>query len=294
MNLRWLRLAAPSLLIGLAGTGFATTDDTSAKQRLTHEQLQTFVGTWIAKTTGESAPYLVLKFKETNGALTGSTTHMRIALTGKGKITGSPARPGESSLDNLTIWGSDLSFTWNGEARFPGIQARFVVKGTQQALLVIALRPEDTQQVQKIMKENPGTSGFTPVIALSRETEAAHEMRKESPTERWEVTFMAAFINTAEAQYKFKNGRYADYATLLHSGQLKETLGHEFHIAPDSYESETDPLPGYHLRLLIPPDAGSYQLFIREKTQDCGMGIFTDETGAIFEGNAADCPVKRN
>jgi hypothetical protein len=100
---------------------------------------------------------------------------------------------------------------------------------------------------------------------------------------------MARLINTAEAQYKFTNGRYADYSTLLHSGQLKETDGHEFKISPRNLESETDPLPGYRLRLLIPSDASSYQLSIREKTADCGRGLFSDETGVIFEGQPVKC-----
>src|SRR5437773_9415602 len=71
----------------------------------------------------------------------------------------------------------------------------------------------------------------------------------------------------------------------------RETDGHEFKVSPTNLESETDPLPGYRLRLLIPSDASSYQLSIREKTADCGRGLFSDETGVIFEGHAVECPV---
>jgi hypothetical protein len=103
---------------------------------------------------------------------------------------------------------------------------------------------------------------------------------------------MARLINTAEAQYKFANGHYADYRTLLYSGQLKQTVEHEFTLSPGHLESEADPLPGYLVRLSLAADAGSYQLSIREKAGDCGVGLFTDETGVIMEGRVAGCPLR--
>ena len=99
---------------------------------------------------------------------------------------------------------------------------------------------------------------------------------------------LVGLINTAEAQYKFAHGVYADYAKLLRSGQLKDTGGREFTVLPWNLQSETDPLPGYRLRLLVAPHGVSYQLSIQQATADCGTGLFSDETGVIFEGHALD------
>jgi len=101
---------------------------------------------------------------------------------------------------------------------------------------------------------------------------------------------MAKLINTAESQYNFANGSYADYHTLVQSGQLEDTDRREFKILPEHFRSETNPLPGYGLRLLLSPDAHAYQLSIQEQEADCGIKLFTDETGIILEGHAFDCP----
>ena len=292
MKFQWARPALLTLLIGLVAVSLVTVGCAAPAQTnrvSTYGPLTAFVGTWTARTQGESTPYLVLKLKESNGKLTGTTTHLKIKVNGNGKITGGPGMPGESPLLDLKSWGSDLGFIWNGDSRLQGVQAKFMVQGTEQALLVLILPPEKMQAAQETILESPGA--FNPVISLSREMETDNKMQTESSVEHWEAVFMARLINTAEAQYKFTNGRYADYNTLLHSGQLKETDGHEFKVSPRNLESETDPLPGYRLRLLISTDASSYQLSIREKTADCGSGLLSDETGVIFEGHPVECQV---
>lgn len=288
MKARPVRL---TLLIGLVAVSLVTVGLTFAalaqeNQVQTYDPLTAFVGTWTARTQGESTPYLVLRLKESDGKLTGTTTHLKMKVADGGGITGSPEMPGESPLGDLKVWGSDLTFIWDGDSRLQSVEAKFMVQGTEQALLVLILLPEKMKAAQEIFTDSHGApTGFSPVISLSREMETDDKMQTESSVDHWEAGFMASLINTAEAQYKFTNGRYADYRTLLHSGQLKETVGHEFTLSPTNLESETDPLPGYRLCLLIPQDASSYQLSIREKTTDCGWGFFSDETGVIFEGH---------
>jgi hypothetical protein len=289
MNLRLPKLASLARLIVLISAGFVTACLAQAQQVSNFDPLQAFSGTWTATSPGETAPYLKLTFTESNGQLTGLSTHFKMAVIGKGLVVGSPVELGESPVADVKIRPGDLSFTWDGDTRWPATQAKFSLQGTERAILVFGL-PAETQQ--KIMRENPGAQGFAPVIALSRETEAGRATPTKPPGGPWEIAFMARLINTAEAQYKFKNGHYADYATLIHSGQLEETLGHEFHIAPDNYKSETDPLPGYRLNLSLAPDAGSYRLSIQEKAKAdrCGVSLATDETGIISDGKPADCP----
>jgi hypothetical protein len=114
---------------------------------------------------------------------------------------------------------------------------------------------------------------------------ACFEKQQESSAEKWEVTTVASLINAAEFQYRFANGIYVDYPTLVRSGQLQKTRG-QFTVAPKTVQSVSDPLPGYLIRLVVTPDGRSYQLSIQEKTfVDCALGIFRDETGIIFDAH---------
>lgn len=254
------------------------------------DSLHAFVGTWIARTSGENVPFLVLKLREKNGKLSGTINQFKIAVTATGAIVGTQGMPGDSPIEDLGVSDGDLGFVWNSDARLRGDRVKFVLQGTKKAQLVIMVSAE---QIRKVMADNPGAGGFNPVIYLNRELESENEKQAAAPSEKsWEPGMMAALINTAEAQYKFATGVYADYPTLLQSGQLRETGGREFTALPGNLQSISDPLPGFRLHLLTSPNDGSYQLSIQEKAKDCGVGFFTDETGVIFEGRPSGCAVK--
>lgn len=93
-------------------------------------------------------------------------------------------------------------------------------------------------------------------------------------------------VKRGSFQYRFAHRIYADYPTLVRSGQLQKTAGRQFTFAPKTVESVSDPLPGYLIRVVITPDGRSYQLSIQKKTfVDCAPGLFSDETGIIFDGH---------
>lgn len=283
------RSATPRLtvVLGIAFLGLAplTTPALAQTDRATYDPLNAFVGTWAARAPGEHTPFLVLKLRESNGVLRGTMSHFKMGIAGNGTITGSPSM-GESPLVDLTVGDGDLSFVWSGDLPLRGDQAKFVVEGTKKAYVVIVASSPD--QFQKIIADNPGASGFNPVIYLSRETETDNEKQTEKAPEKWEVRAMAGLINTAEAQYRFAHATYADYSTLFRSGQLEATGGREFTLLPRNLHSETDPLPGYRIHLLVSQPGTSYQLSIQARTADCGTGLFSDETGVIFEGHVLD------
>lgn len=286
MNVQRFRTPMLTFLLGVVVIRLATLSASIVGQTnrpSTYDPLNAFVGTWVARRLGENTPFLVLKLHESNGKLSGTMSHFKIRVIGNGTITGDLGI-GESPVADLTVGDGDLRFVW-GEPPLGGDEARFVLEGTEKAQVVIMVSAEQTQ---KIMADNPAASGFNPMIHVSREAETDNGKQTESSAEKWEIGMMAGLINTAEAQYKFAHGIYADYATLLHSGQLKETGGREFTLLPRSLQSETTPLPGYQLRLLISQDGSSYQLSIQQRTADCATGLFSDETGIIFEGHALD------
>jgi hypothetical protein len=288
MNLQRSRTPMRTFLLGVVVVGLATfcapaLAQTNEASR--YDPLNAFVGTWTAKRPGETTPFLVLKLHESDGKLGGTMNHFKLAVIGNGTISGNPGI-GESPVADLTVRNGNLGLVW-GEPPLAGDEAKFVLEGTKKAMIVVMA---SAGQMQKIMADNPKASGFNPVIYVSREegTDTDDQRQAKSPPEKWEVGMLVGLINTAEAQYRFAHGVYADYATLLRSGQLKDTGGREFTVLPGNLQSETDPLPGYRLRLLVAPDGVSYQLSIQQATADCGTGLFSDETGVIFEGHALD------
>ncbi len=276
------------LIVGLAAPNTPVLAQTNRFS--TEDSLHAFVGTWMARTSGVNIPFLVLKLREKDGKLSGTINQFKIAVTATGAIVGTQGMPGDSPIEDLSISDGDLGFVWNSEARLRGDRVKFILQGTKKARLVILVSAE---QIRKVMADNPGAGGFNPVIYLNRELESENEKQVASPSGKWwEPGMMAVFVNTAEAQYKFATGVYADYPTLLQSGQLKETGGREFTVLPGNLQSISDPLPGFSLRLLKSPNGDSYQLSIQEKVKNCGVGLFTDETGVIFEGRPSSCAVK--
>jgi hypothetical protein len=253
----------------------------------TFDPLDAFVGTWAATNPNETIPFLVLKLKETDGKLIGTMSHFKIGVNRNGRITGSPLMTAESPVSNLTVLEGVVQFAWSGDSPMHGGQAELVVEGTKVARLLI---PVSEEEVIKIMSDSPGARGFSPQIWMRRQPEAGSETQQEHSAEKWEIMVTAKLINDAEVQYKFKNGIYADYPTLVRTGQLQSMGERRTLLVPKNLNSETDPLPGYLLRLLVSPDGTSYQFSILEKTSaDCAPGLYGDETGVIFVSHPEDC-----
>jgi hypothetical protein len=286
MNLHRARVSVSllgTLLVGLTNLGVAPS--ALAQGQSPNDRLTTFVGTWQAKTAGENAPWLILKFRGTNGTLIGTLSHFTLGVIGTGTVVGKSGLAGESAISDITIGAADLSFTWKADPPLQGGRMQFVVEGTQTAYLIL---PVSRQEMETIMRQSPGASGFNPIVSLTREKESSPQNKTESSVQNWEAGMMARLINSAEAQYRFTNGRYASYSTLLRSGQLKETSSTRFTVVPGDLQSEADPLPGYEVRLLVSPDGGAYQLSILDK-KACGTDLFTDESGVVFEGRPNRC-----
>jgi len=283
---------AMTYLVGMVAGGIAATITlapalTQTNRASTFDPVSAFVGTWAATKPNENTPFLTLKLRKSDGKLIGTMSHFKIGVVGTGRIVGSQVIAAESPISDLTVTEGELSFVWSGDPPLHGGQVGFVVQGTKVAYLLI---PVSIEEMKKIMSDSPGASGFIPIIWMRRKPETGNEKQQESSAEKWEITTEASLINAAEFQYRFTHGIYADYSTLLRSGELQKTGGRQFTLVPKNLQSATDPLPGYLLRLLVSPDGSSYQLSIQEKTPtDCAPGVFSDETGVIFDGHTLGC-----
>lgn len=243
----------------------------------------------VATNPGESAPFLVLRLSEAGGKLTGTMSHFKIGGVRHGDIIWSPLTFAESPISDLKLSDSSLWFVWSGAPPFHGGDMKFVAEGNDVAYLNFFV---SSDEMGKIFADNPGLGGLTPTIQLHREGKVGGEERQKGSPDEWTVPFTARLINEAEFQYRFDHGVYADYSTLLRSGQLGRTSGLNWTVVPIDLQSETDPLLGYAIQLQLSPDGTSYQLSIVKKiSADCKSTVFSDETGAIRRATA-DCPAE--
>ncbi|HWX39203.1 MAG TPA: hypothetical protein VNY09_08160 [Candidatus Sulfotelmatobacter sp.] len=271
-----LSIAAGVLATSIALTAaLAQTHPTTA----TFDPLNAYVGTWVATNPSESAPFLVLRLSEVNGMLTGTMSHFKIGGVRKGEIVWRPLTFAESPIFDVKVADSSLWFVWSGDPPFHGGNMKFVAEGASVASLSLFMSPEEAA---KIYADNRGLMGLSPVFQLHREGTTWSEDHQEGPAEDWKVAATARLINQAEFQYRFDHSTYGDYSTLLHSKQLERTRGFNFSVVPIDLQSETEPFPGYAIRLQILFEGSSYHLSIVKKTStDCGSGVFSDETGVI-------------
>jgi hypothetical protein len=277
------------IIVGTAAIIAVSPAPAKTNQASAFDPLRAFVGTWVATKPNESTPYLVLKLKESDGKLAGTISHFKIGVVGDGRIIGSPLPAAESPVSDVIVKDGEVEFSWDGDPPLHGGPVRLVVQGTKVAYLLISVSAEE---MERITSDSPGASGFAPILWMRRNPDARNA-KQEGAGEKWEVTTTARLVNAAEFQYKLAKRIYADYPTLVRSGKLRNTAMRQFTLVPRTLQSVTDPLPGYVLHLLVSADGSSYQLSIRQKTAaDCSQGVFSDETGIVFDGRSAECSVR--
>jgi len=251
------------------------------------DPLEMYIGIWVATKPGESTPFLVLKFAERDGKLTGTMSHFKIGVIGHGTIVGEPLASADSPVMDSKVEDGKVVFMWSADPPLRGGRVEFVGQGTRVARLMIPVTPPESTA---ILAASPGADGFNPVISMHRPAEAGSGSEPADSHVEWRIADAVRLINEAEFQYRFAHGTYADYAALLRSGQLRQTARTGFTIVPVDLQSAADLLPGDSIRLLVSPDHGSYLLSIQQKTSaKCAIGLFSDETGVTFEGQPAEC-----
>jgi hypothetical protein len=102
-------------------------------------------------------------------------------------------------------------------------------------------------------------------------------------------------INTAEANFKQKQGVYATWDTLISNGDFTDT-GTKW--APESlptvkhamYGRGPEIVPGWRLRLVLSKDGTAYDLLLEDVNDPkCGYAVVSDERGRIRESKVIGC-----
>ena len=108
---------------------------------------------------------------------------------------------------------------------------------------------------------------------------------------------LARAINNAELNYKTKNDKYADWASLTGSGDFTET-GTKWAptgfptVAHAMYSRGVEIVPGWKLRLNVSHEGKAYDLILEDATDPkCNYAAITAERGLIRQSKVIDCPL---
>jgi hypothetical protein len=269
------------LLLGIALAAFASAAGQTVGTPM-FDPLGGYVGTWVATNPGETSPFLILKLTEVGGALTGTMSRFTVGGQQEGHIIFRPLPEPADQISDFKISDGDLYFHWIGDTPFHGGDVLFTAQGTDVAHIMI---PISGDEYDRIFADNWGLRGMGPVIELLREGTASWQAGPRESSE--EVA--RALLNRAEFLYKSDHGVYGDYSSLSHSGELEQST-HRLKFVPIDLGSETDPLPGYVIRLLVSQDSAAYHLSITSKPSgDCIASLTSDQTGVLTESHTGDC-----
>jgi hypothetical protein len=99
------------------------------------------------------------------------------------------------------------------------------------------------------------------------------------------------FINTAEADYKAKEGNYADWDELENSAYFIARKGRWAQTEGVPIGSGPEVIPGWNLSLVRSADGSKYQLRLQNAgDKECLFSFFSEQTGLIYQGEVIGCP----
>jgi hypothetical protein len=121
----------------------------------------------------------------------------------------------------------------------------------------------------------------------------AQKPQPSSPmlTDREKAIEVVRVINAAEYDYRTEHGRFASWREVYASGAVTNLLQTWPKIKDLSISPADEVIPGFRLTLLVAEEGAAYSVALREmKTDQCGLSVFTDQAGLIYEGKIVDCP----
>ena len=110
---------------------------------------------------------------------------------------------------------------------------------------------------------------------------------KELDQKRRAITIgLVRTINTAEVSERYSYGSYASWETLLAHQQeyLNQWLTQSYSRDPKVHFGSTpEILPGWNLRLIVPPDGTGWVVVLEDANDKTGYAALSDESGIIRE-----------
>lgn len=98
-------------------------------------------------------------------------------------------------------------------------------------------------------------------------------------------------INAAEYDYRTDHGRFGTWNEVYVAGDVSNLLQTWPKIRSLSIAPGVEVIPGYRLTLLVADEGMAYSVSLHDmKTHGCGLSVFSDQSGRIYEGTIIDCP----
>jgi hypothetical protein len=110
-------------------------------------------------------------------------------------------------------------------------------------------------------------------------------------TPREKAIEVVRVINTAEYDYHTDHGRFGSWNEVYASGAVTNLEQNWPKTKDLSIASGSEVIPGFRLTLLIAEDGAAYTLSLHEmQGHGCGLSVFSDQSGLIYQGTIIDCP----
>jgi hypothetical protein len=98
-------------------------------------------------------------------------------------------------------------------------------------------------------------------------------------------------INAAEYDYRTDHGRFGSWHEVYAAGDVTNLLQTWPKIRDLSIAPGTEVIPGYRLTLLVADEGMAYSISLHDmRTHGCGLSVFSDQSGLIYQGTIIDCP----
>jgi hypothetical protein len=142
------------------------------------------------------------------------------------------------------------------------------------------------------MRKNLGAAAMWLMVLATTVGLIAGDTKQEPASESNAVGVVRLFVS-AENDYFHAHGRYATAFFLIKFGDLERTATQSPENLPAfrklNLQSDSEPLPSFVLGSVVSADGSAYKLSLTPKIDKCGLGVFTDERGILYEGKPIEC-----
>jgi hypothetical protein len=103
---------------------------------------------------------------------------------------------------------------------------------------------------------------------------------------------LAKTVVTAEVVYSSSHGSFVSWDELYQSPDVQKF----WQPSPDhgnwlrvQISAGPEVIPGWTLSALASPDGKSFQVAVHNSANQCGLSVYSDQTGRVYEGAYVDC-----
>ena len=124
---------------------------------------------------------------------------------------------------------------------------------------------------------------------------AARAQKPQAParplTPREKAIEVVRVINTAEYDFRNEHSRFGSWDEVYASGIVTNLEQTWPRMKDLSIASGGEVIPGFRLTLLVSDGGAAYSLSLHEmQSHGCGLSVFSDQSGLIYQGTVIDCP----